>query len=37
VRAEMAIQGIDERIQALERKLDEAKLLILADQKQLTH
>ena len=30
VRAEFAIQSVDERIQALEQKLDEAKQLILA-------
>ena len=30
VRAEFAIQSVDERIQTLEQKLDEAKLLILA-------
>ncbi len=37
LRAELAIHSLDERIEALEQKLDEVKLLILADQKQLVH
>ena len=37
VRAEMAIQGINARVEELDKKLEEAKMLIIDNQKQLTH